>query len=245
MDDEQGGAPRYLVAFSSIMTLLLAFFIILQSLAPQQSPGLFYAGTGSFIAALETFGLQRFLTSGTMKVIKGKSAPRYTQRGTRERPPEYRRIDVEYEDAQRSLKELERKHRTEQSKDGGSYVVFVTPFSAGDVLAGRIDGAAEDFLRKLAVKTLPPLLLQGCVVGIGGMYSCSDEDELDVSIRARRAAEIVRHRLLSYMDPSLRARAASRVYSFCRRVYTTKEGGKGRMEVRIDVLLTRVPPGNE
>lgn len=52
-----GPSQAYLVSFGDCMTALLAFFIVLNSLAKEQTGADLYSGTGSFSAALNTHGL--------------------------------------------------------------------------------------------------------------------------------------------------------------------------------------------
>lgn len=53
----EGPNNAYLLSFGDTMTTLLAFFIILNSLAEDQTGANLYAGTGSFMAAISTFQL--------------------------------------------------------------------------------------------------------------------------------------------------------------------------------------------
>ena len=50
-------SKAYLVSFGDTMTALLAFFIVLNSLAEEQSGADLYSGTGSFVAATNSVGL--------------------------------------------------------------------------------------------------------------------------------------------------------------------------------------------
>ena len=47
----------YLISFGDTMTALLAFFIVLNSLAEEQSGANLHAGTGSFMKTVDKFGL--------------------------------------------------------------------------------------------------------------------------------------------------------------------------------------------
>ena len=47
----------YLVSFGDCMTALLAFFIVLNALAREQTGGILHAGTGSFIRSTDSLGL--------------------------------------------------------------------------------------------------------------------------------------------------------------------------------------------
>ena len=54
--ESSGPSQMYLISFSGMMTALLAFFIVLNSLATDQTGANLHSGTGSFLEALQFFG---------------------------------------------------------------------------------------------------------------------------------------------------------------------------------------------
>jgi len=66
-------APKYIVSYSAMMTILLAFFIMLNSLATVQEGGLKGAGLGLFKMSFNSIGLPGLL-SGARKPV-GLNAP--------------------------------------------------------------------------------------------------------------------------------------------------------------------------
>ena len=57
------GAPAYMVSFGGLMTLVLCFFILLVSLASEQSYGMVAKGLGSFVVAIKSHGLNGVLSA--------------------------------------------------------------------------------------------------------------------------------------------------------------------------------------
>lgn len=57
------GAPAYMVSFGDMMTLILCFFILLVALAKERNFGLMAKGLGSFVIAVESFGLNGILSA--------------------------------------------------------------------------------------------------------------------------------------------------------------------------------------
>ena len=54
------GIPGWLVSFTDMITLLLSFFVMLQSLARDRQPEMFFLGQGAFREAIASFGIPYF-----------------------------------------------------------------------------------------------------------------------------------------------------------------------------------------
>jgi len=234
-DEAKKGAPRYLVSFSSIMTLLLAFFIILQAFASVQEPGLFYAGRGSFIRALETGGLGGFWDRNG----SGHDIPRYLAPEGQTEAPRERRIDPEMEDGQQAAERLEQEAAVRgDTPPPGPRRVLSTPVVFGPAKS-RLTEAEGRFLSDLAPHVAPLLRTEGCLVGVGATFVCSDRNEAAVTRRALRAASEVRRRLLEAAGPSDR-NAARVLYAFARReVPAPGDAPRPEGDVRILLFLNR------
>ena len=63
-----GPSNAYLVSFGDTMTALLAFFIVLNSLATEQTGANLYSGTGSFVQVGRFHGRQRVVSDGPVDV---------------------------------------------------------------------------------------------------------------------------------------------------------------------------------
>jgi outer membrane protein OmpA-like peptidoglycan-associated protein len=55
--EEEGGekAPLWIISFADMISLLMAFFVMLQTLATEHTPALFTSGRGAFVAAMGDF----------------------------------------------------------------------------------------------------------------------------------------------------------------------------------------------
>lgn len=69
--------PSYMMSFGDMMTLLLTFFIMLCTMAREQSAGLVSAGTGSFVAAINAFGLPGMMPSGKNPLTFQAERPKF------------------------------------------------------------------------------------------------------------------------------------------------------------------------
>jgi|GEM_PF-630309 len=86
-----GPNMSYMISFGDTMTALLAFFIVLNSMAENQTGANLHAGTGSFVSSTSSFGLPGSFLHGRSKQIfqQAHSPPHYVV------PP----IDVEADHA--------------------------------------------------------------------------------------------------------------------------------------------------
>jgi hypothetical protein len=112
----------YLVSFGDTMTALLAFFIVLNSLAEEQTGANLHSGTGSFIRTLNSFGLSGVINSdhSSLAFQMDETSPLYFVPDPEQREPEKnpsgpdeeddnsRVIDHEREQFQRFLDEIKR-----------------------------------------------------------------------------------------------------------------------------------------
>ena len=164
-----GPNQGYLVSFGDTMTALLAFFIVLNSLAEDQSGANLYEGTGSFVRALSSFGLPgRFFGEHSARPFQmTETNPQYLAPADRplkevEIDPsgpddveqQERVIDYELEAYQRFLHELDRLHETSLEPDVLGEIAF-DRMNAIPAQAPRLD---EGFRQMLG--PIVPLLRQ-------------------------------------------------------------------------------------
>lgn len=126
-------SQAYIISFGDTMTTLLAFFIVLCSLAEDQSGANLHSGTGSFSRALETFGMpgqfSRELSedaisrehANTAYLAAGDDAePNLDPKGPDANDNDLPVIDREAEQFQRFVNEMERQsERTQLPKTNG------------------------------------------------------------------------------------------------------------------------------
>lgn len=79
--DDSPHTPVWIVSFSDMVTLLLAFFVLLQTFAIARDPELFYVGQGSFRRAISGMGIPDWL-------LGKQDRPRYEHPKTRHTMPE-------------------------------------------------------------------------------------------------------------------------------------------------------------
>jgi chemotaxis protein MotB len=62
-EDSKAKVPAWMVSFGDMMTLILTFFILLVSLSKERQMGLIAKGVGSFVARLNSFGLDSLMSA--------------------------------------------------------------------------------------------------------------------------------------------------------------------------------------
>ena len=67
----------WMMSYADMATTLLAMFIALSTLGKDQSGVSFYNGTGSFLRALDTFGLPNLFPSSTRAIRLQATGPHY------------------------------------------------------------------------------------------------------------------------------------------------------------------------
>jgi flagellar motor protein MotB len=131
-------SKAYLVSFGDTMTTLLAFFIVLCSLAEEQSGANLHAGTGSFVAAIDSFGMPGTFSgeSSANAIPRNETSPLYIAEdpdgkesekdpsGPDDTDDGMRVIDREADQLQRFLNEIERLATVEPQPTTKGAVVF-------------------------------------------------------------------------------------------------------------------------
>ena len=131
-------SKAYLVSFGDTMTALLAFFIVLNSFAKDQTGANMHSGTGSFINAISSIGLPGQFPGDRTHLINPKQAPapiyavgdpedeqHYSERlGPDSEPDSGRIIDRQTENFKRFLSEMSRQFQIDEKMPTRSQIVF-------------------------------------------------------------------------------------------------------------------------
>ena len=132
-------SKAYLVSFGDTMTALLAFFIVINSMAQEQTGANLYSGTGSFVNAVDAIGFSGSAPTTNSKYImmKEASTPLYALGENLEKNPTAegnfgpddendgeRKIDRNKEMFQRFLNELDRQKQVVRKTPLSGQVAF-------------------------------------------------------------------------------------------------------------------------
>jgi flagellar motor protein MotB len=133
-----GPNNAYLISFGDTMTALLAFFIVMNSLAEEQSGANLHAGTGSFMKTVDRFGMAGKVNSdlSAQAFQQEANAPKYIVPDPEGRPAEKgnrgpddeddanRIVDRAKDDYQRFLQQLRQVNNLTQQRDVEGEVSF-------------------------------------------------------------------------------------------------------------------------
>ncbi len=194
-------SKAYLVSFGDTMTALLAFFIVLNSLAKEQTGANMHSGTGSFVNAFSSSGQPGHLSgSRSNEVIQQEAQkPIYALAenmkdksdkhvGPDEKNEHQRVIDREKEQFQKFLAELESQLDLDSLPEIEDQVVFDS-FEPPDSATGKLSLHAVQLISEAVSKLREPGVTLEIVLWADMPAASSLKRKLDKSVELRREVE--------------------------------------------------------
>ena len=194
IEEPKEGIPAWIISFTDMVTLLLAFFVLLQAFAHEQHPELFHAGQGSFNDAIKNLGLPCWLhgiqTMGKRDfLIKRHAAePDEPKKEKQKDKPDV--VDAEEERIQRAFQMLKKNmDSTSDNLKLKTIRVIATPikFSSGSADLGKDTKTYLDSLAVALRDNLPP---GSTAVYIIGMAPDEKASQSSWVLSAQRAGAI-------------------------------------------------------
>jgi len=188
-EDKGQGVPTWIVSFSDMITLLLAFFVLLQAFAKKRDPELFFIGQGSFRSNIRGFGVPGWLFGREFPAEDRQLARKHP---TDEGPPQVHKpriIDPDDAKIRKAFQDIARTIETETA-DIAAQEVRVIPtsivFQPGGASLGRAALAELDRIAVELAATVHPDTSEVHVVGLCAEPRSAREQWM---VSARRALE--------------------------------------------------------
>lgn len=196
-EDRGPGVPAYIVTFSDMVTLLLTFFVMLLSMAEDQSQELFEIGQTSFKRALADFGVSGF-------VVSKASGPEFDYPKAKHKmdegqdEPEQRAIDPDTEMTRRVILELERTMKISPSQITGQTKNFLITDIHFRPDNWDLDDEAKSFLERYSKdlqESIPSDNVIIYVVGIASSEPTEKRQWIVSTLRSQKVAEYIQSTL--------------------------------------------------
>lgn len=198
-------APLWIISFADMISLLMAFFVMLQAMATEQSneflmnsSGRFEVTIGEFKRSLEGFGIPDLLGKPSQNQNFSSRQVRYRYNSPDPQPVVNPAVDGNQESMRRIFSQLSQSSKTYRPQLTGSVRDFsFAPlrFAEGNAV---LDGDAQAWLKQYAVNLGQMAMTKGTrlyVVGFAPDAPTSSQEWSVSEQRARNAAQFLRSQL--------------------------------------------------
>jgi flagellar motor protein MotB len=193
--DDAAETPAWIVSFADMITLLLAFFVLLQSFAKEQDPELFRKGQGAFRRSISGYGIPDLLF-GKPQLLSGPAQKkRHPTKENVDKDKNRERVidptDLDIREAFARLKKAIETDVSELEREIDSVAVTPITFSKGDA---RLNSEARKYLKNRAAELDRSLDPKRVTISI--IASSPDEQrpgKQRLVLAARRARNVSRY----------------------------------------------------
>ncbi|HUT02218.1 MAG TPA: flagellar motor protein MotB [Phycisphaerae bacterium] len=183
-------APTWIVSFSDMVTLLLAFFVLLQSFARVQDPELFFVGQGSFKRAIAGMGLPSWLLGRQDKPRREHIGLKHPMEEGEPVKPEPKTKDADGEKIRRMFADLKKELETSAS-DLSQKTIRVEPTPIRfEGPADRLSQSAKEYLQQFALDTQQTVRRESVRYYVVGLAADASGAGRQWAVSARRAASV-------------------------------------------------------
>ena len=225
--------PLWIISFADMITLLLSFFVMLQTMAHERSPVLFQAGQGSFNRSLAGLGIPNLLFGKQLPSGRDYRKIKYpTAESTQDPPPlPSRIIDARDEDIRALFEDL-RLNLDTQTDESRERIIDTRPTPIRFPAEGcDLNDAAREYLKGLAVDLRQGLGSQQIRVYVVGCVEGQGKEQM--LLAARRAAAVEEH-----LRPVLGLEAPERPWELYSLAATTSPACPGGQVTDIRPVIT-------
>ncbi len=202
-EDKGPEMPAWIVSFADMITLLLAFFVLLQAFALEQRPDLFYEGQGAFRRHIAGLGIPNILFGKDLKIKGEKLKKRYPTEENDGKITRIRVLNPEDEQIRRFFRDFKQMIETKTSEiNVKPSNVISTPirFKPSDA---SLDAPARKYLSNLVMnlkQNIDKDDLKIYVVGSAADMPAGQEQWLLSAHRAQIVGDFLAKALADEMD---------------------------------------------
>ena len=192
------GPPGWIVSFSDMVTLLLAFFVLLQTFAHTQDPELFYAGQGSFQRAVSGLGMSAWFGGQMPKPLRDYRKLKYPVSSDTDEHSRRRLINAKDEEIRRLLRDIKESmdaKADDVAKDSLETFSLQIRFDSSPT---ELDEEGKERLMRLAHLLKETVRRQDAIVYVIGMAADERSERARAKVSALRAQAVT-----AYLTPLL------------------------------------------
>jgi chemotaxis protein MotB len=192
-DEPKAPVPGWIVSFTDMVTLLLAFFVLLLTLAKDRDPELFFVGQGSFRRAIAGLGIPSLFPGKLPKIRQQYRRVVYCVEADPYNIIAERIIDDEQEQIAKLFHELRSQIETSTSDTSEKVIsASATPISFADSQA-RLDKSAQAYLKSFAANLTETIGARAVRVEVIALAASEPTRARQWRLSAQRAAEVERY----------------------------------------------------
>lgn len=191
--EEKPKVPGWIVSFTDMVTLLLAFFVLLITLAHDRDPELFFLGQGSFRRAIAGLGIPSLFPGKLPKVRQQYRKIIYCMEGDPNNITQERIIDAEEEQIAKLFQDLRSEIETSTSDTREKVIsVSTTPIRFAASQAG-LDKPAQEYLSSFAANLTESIGARAVKVEVIALAAGEPTRARQWRLSAQRAREVERY----------------------------------------------------
>ena len=191
--EEKAKVPGWIVSFTDMVTLLLAFFVLLLTLAKDRDPELFFVGQGSFRRAIAGLGIPSLFPGKLPKIRQQYRRVVYCTEADLNNITMERLIDDEEEQIAKLFHELRCQIETSTS-DAAEKVISAsaTPIHFADSQA-KLGESAQEYLSSFAASLTESIGARAVRVEVICLAAREPTRARQWRLSAQRAAEVEKY----------------------------------------------------